>query len=236
MEAGQKSKICENLNIQATNNLGKYLGFPLKHKCSDRNQFKFVAERVIKKLAGWKAQLLSFAGKTILVKSVLSTIPNYVIQGAAFPSHLCDKLDKISRDFLWGTTQEKKKMHMVGWSKIIKIKEEGGLGIQAAKAKNIALLAKLNWRMYHERDSLWLKVLLNKYCTQARKNARDSDKLHCSVNWKAIKQGFPVFMKGIGWNVGNNSKLKFWSDNWVKGKSVRANSGTTPPSRASNHY
>ena len=52
-----------------------------------------------------------------------------------------------------------------GWSKIIKTKEEGGLGIQVAKAKNIALLAKLNWRMYHERDSLWSKVLLNKYCT-----------------------------------------------------------------------
>ena len=104
------------------------------------------------------------------------------MQGAALPSHLCDKLDKISRDFLWSTTQEKKKMHMVGWSKIIKTKEEGGLGIQVAKAKNIALLAKLNWRMYHEPDSLWSKVLLNKYCTQARKNARDPDKLTCFVN------------------------------------------------------
>ena len=104
VEAGQKSKICENLNIQATNNLGKYLGFPLKHKCSDRNQFKFVAERVINKLAGWKAQLLSFARKTVLVKAVMSAIPNYVMQGSTLPSYLCDKLDKISRDFLWGPT------------------------------------------------------------------------------------------------------------------------------------
>ena len=55
VEAGLKSKISENLNIQATNNLGKYLGFPLKHKGSDWNQFKFVAERVINELAGWKA-------------------------------------------------------------------------------------------------------------------------------------------------------------------------------------
>ena len=39
---------------------------------------------------------------------------------------------------------------MVGWSKIIKSKEEGGLGIQAARTKNIVLLSKLNWRMYHE--------------------------------------------------------------------------------------
>ena len=55
VEVGLKSKICENLNIQATNNLGKYLGFPLKHKGSDWNQFKFVTKRVINKLAGWKA-------------------------------------------------------------------------------------------------------------------------------------------------------------------------------------
>lgn len=65
----------------------------------------------------------------------MSAIPNYVMQGAALSTHLCDKLDKISRDFLWGTTQEKKKMHMVGWNKIIKTKEEGGLGLSGSKGK-----------------------------------------------------------------------------------------------------
>lgn len=74
--------------------------------------------------------------------------------------------------------------------------------------------------MYHECDSLWVKILLNQYCTHARRNSRDLDKLPCLVNWKAIKQGFPVFMKGICWNVGSNSKLSFWLDDWVKGKSV----------------
>lgn len=38
----------------------------------------------------------------------MSSIPNYVMQGVALPSHLCEKLDKISRDFLWGTTKKKK--------------------------------------------------------------------------------------------------------------------------------
>jgi len=32
-----KDKICENLNIQATNNFGKYLGFPIRHKGAPRN-------------------------------------------------------------------------------------------------------------------------------------------------------------------------------------------------------
>ena len=131
-----KGRICGNLNIQATTNLGKYLGFPLKHKNAERNQYNFIVERVINRLARWKSKFLSFAGRTILVKSVMSAMPNHVMQGVALPSHLCEKLDKINRDFLWGhSTDGKKRMHLVRWNKIIKPKEKGGLGIHSAKEK-----------------------------------------------------------------------------------------------------
>ena len=96
----------------------------------------------------------------MLIKSVMSTIPNHVMQGAVLLVHVCKKLDKINCDFLWRSTDERRKMHMVSWSKIVRSKEEGGLGIQEARAKNIALLSKLNWRMYHEQDTLWAKVIL----------------------------------------------------------------------------
>ena len=142
-----KDKICETLGIQATSQLGKYLGFPLKHKGTGRNQYNFVVDRIISKLTGWKSKLLSFASITVLVNSVMTAIPKYVMQGTALPTHLCNKIDKINRDFLWGSIEEKRRLHLVGWSKIIKSKEEGGLGIQAARAKNIAKLAKLNWRL-----------------------------------------------------------------------------------------
>ena len=104
---------------------------------------------------------------------------------------------------------------------VIKPKEEGGLGIQVTRAKNIALLAKLNWRLYQERESLWAKILLSEYCSQHWRNSEDPDKLPCSYNWAAVKVGFPVFEKGIYWNVGNNTNLKFWGSNWVKGSAVR---------------
>lgn len=48
-----KEKVCENLSIQATSNLGKYLG-----------QFNFVVDRMLTKLAEWKIKFLSFAGRT----------------------------------------------------------------------------------------------------------------------------------------------------------------------------
>ena len=185
--------VCEKLGIHATSDFGKYLGFPIRHRGSDRNRFKFVVERVMSKLAGWTASFLSFAGRTVLIKSVMSAIPTYVMQGAALPSHLCEKLDKLNRNFFWGTTDEKRKIHLVGWNKILKSKEEGGLGIQALKGKNIAMLAKLNWRILQEKEALWAKVILNKYCSASRRRANDPDRLPSSPNWQAIKFGFPTF-------------------------------------------
>ena len=86
-------------------------------------------------------------------------------------------------------------MHLVGLNKIIQPKEVGGLGIQAAMAKNAALLTKLNWRMYQENDSLWAKVILSKYCSSDRRKAKDPDKLPASSNWKAIKVAFKPLKK-----------------------------------------
>ena len=53
----------------------------------------------MKKLAGWKTKFLSFAGRAVLVKSVMSAVPNHVMQGVNLPRHLCDKLDKITKKF-----------------------------------------------------------------------------------------------------------------------------------------
>lgn len=90
---------------------------------------------------------------------------------------------------------EKKKMHLVGWNKFVKPREDKGLRIQAAKAKNIALHAKLNWRMYQDQDAPWAKIILKKYCSTLSVRSRDPNKLPSSPNWKAIKVGFPTFSK-----------------------------------------
>lgn len=95
-----KEDICNILDISETSALWKYLGFPLNHKGATRNRFNFIAERVISKLAGWKARFLSSVRRNVLIKFVMTAVPNHVMQGAALSTHLCDKLDKINRDFL----------------------------------------------------------------------------------------------------------------------------------------
>ena len=97
-----------------------------------------------KKLAGWKANLLSMVGRAVLIQSSLSTVPAYVMQCAHLPERILSGIDRVNRNFLWGTSNASRKIHWVGWQKVTKSKEEGGLGFQTAKGQNIALLAKLN--------------------------------------------------------------------------------------------
>ena len=72
-----RSSLCGILGVASTPNLGKYLGFPLKSCGRSSNDFNFVVEKVQAKLSSWKSQLLSPAGRVILIQSVTSAIPNY---------------------------------------------------------------------------------------------------------------------------------------------------------------
>jgi len=79
------------------------------------------------------------------------------------PSHILHKLDQYQRNFLWGTTLEKKKLHLVKWNDITRPKNIGGLGIQKLRDKNNALLASLAWRLFNSPNAMWAKVILSKY-------------------------------------------------------------------------
>ena len=57
-----KEEVCDKLGIRVTHDIGKYLGFPFRHRGVARNPYKFIVEKVMSKLVGWKAKYLSFAG------------------------------------------------------------------------------------------------------------------------------------------------------------------------------
>lgn len=124
--------------------MGKYLDFSLKHSGSQGQDFGFVLDRVKKKLAGWKASLLSMAGKMVLIQAFSSTIPTYVMQNVQLPEKILKGIDRVNKNFLWGSTDNSRKMHWVNWEKVTTPKDLGGLGLQKTKGRNTALLAKLN--------------------------------------------------------------------------------------------
>ena len=56
------------------------------------------------------------AGRCVLTNFVTSTILAYVMQGTILPARIHNALDKINRNFIWGSTDERRKIHLVGWN------------------------------------------------------------------------------------------------------------------------
>ena len=81
----------------------------------------------------------------MLTQTRLSTIPNYAMQCESLLGKVTQSIDRLCRNFIWGSTDNKKKLHLISWKKITTEKKYGVLGLQSAKEKNVALLAKLNW-------------------------------------------------------------------------------------------
>lgn len=83
------------------------------------------------------------AGRLIILKSVLESIPIYWLNLFKIPSAVIAKIDKIRKDFLWnGSNPNHRKLHLIKWDKVCKDKKIGGLGIASIKWKNLSLLAK----------------------------------------------------------------------------------------------
>lgn len=77
-----------------------------------------------------------------LIQSVSSAIPNYAMQTAKLPVTTCNAIDKLNKGFLWGDSENKKKVHLARWDLVCQPKSLGGLGIKKTVKMNQALLAK----------------------------------------------------------------------------------------------
>lgn len=122
-------------------------------------------EKVQAKLDGWKSKCLSPAERLVLIKVAMISIPEYIMQCHKLPVKVCEEVNKLVRDFLWGSIVDKKKIHLVEWNKVTNPLNLGGLGICEMKARNSDLLAKLCWWIASSPDMPWAQMLTCKYLT-----------------------------------------------------------------------
>lgn len=209
--------ITAETGIGSTRELGKYLGMPVLQKRINKDTFGEVLERVSSRLSGWKSRSLSLAGRITLTKAVLMSIPIHTMSSILLPASLLEQLDKVSRNFLWGSTVEKRKQHLLSWKKVCRPKAAGGLGLRASKDMNRALLAKVGWRLLNDKVSLWARVLRRKYkVTDVHDSSWLVPKATWSSTWRSIGVGLREGVaKGLGWVPGDGKSIRFWSDRWI---------------------
>lgn len=96
-----------------------------------------------KKLSGWNLNQISQGGRYVLIKSVLSSLPVYLLQVLNPPLSVFKAIETLMARCLWGSSDSSKKIHWTNWSKISKPYGEGGLNIKSLKDMSTAFASKL---------------------------------------------------------------------------------------------
>nr|XP_029145202.1 uncharacterized protein LOC114924525 [Arachis hypogaea] len=137
----------------------KYLGIQLGANPRLVKTWKPIIDKVEQKLSVWKSKTLSRAGKLVLIKSVLNSLPVYYLSLYKMPKAVAEKLISLQRRFLWSKEDGRLGMTMVRWKVVQTPKKFGGLGVGDAMVRNTTLLFKWWWRFSKEDCPLWKKVV-----------------------------------------------------------------------------
>ena len=103
-----------------------------------------IIQKIKAKTQALGSKWLNIAGKTVLIRSILSSYPIYTSSMILAPKTVMNNICKEIRKFLWqGGKSQSKKFHLVKWDTVKQAKNQGGLGIRDPEQMSRAMGAKL---------------------------------------------------------------------------------------------
>ena len=129
----------------------------------DCNSF---VEKLVSRIRGIGVRKISYAGRIVLIRSVLSTLHCYWARIFVIPLTVIKKIEAICRRFLWSGQENGEKMALVAWETICKPRKQGGLDIIRFYNWNLAAIAKYVWWISEKKDNLWVKWVHSIYIKQ----------------------------------------------------------------------
>jgi hypothetical protein len=108
--ASVKGNIKVILEVTTESLKEKYLGNPSNVGRSKNGAFRYLKDRIWKRLQGRMEKALSGGGKEILIKSVIQAIPTYSMVVFRLPRGLCDHITTLVSKFWWGSKNGERKV------------------------------------------------------------------------------------------------------------------------------
>ena len=185
----------------------------MHHRQLLNSEWSKVEECFEKKLSCWKAKYLSYGGRLVLLNSVLSSLPMFMMSFFEVPKGVLKNLDHFRSRFFWQRSFDKHKYRLAKWDILCRPKDQGGLGILNLQLQNKCLLAKWLVNLLNT-NSLWQDLLTNKYL-RSKSLSQVKAKPYDSHFWRGLmKIKDEVLAKG-SFEIKDGSKARFWEDTWV---------------------
>ena len=173
-----------------------YLGLPLTLGRLKVVHVQRVVDNSRSRLAGWQGKLLNIVGRRELVRSVMSSIPTYLLTALKAPKQHFQEIDIALRWFLWaGDSELTSGKCKVAWTLVAWPTEFGGLGILDLERFSRAL--RLRW--------LWF-------------NWTNPERPWNGTELPVGSVDISLFNAATTVTVHNGRKASFWLSSWLNGQ------------------
>ena len=171
--------------------------------------FGFIKDRIWDKINSWSNKCLSKAGREVMIKSILQSIPSYIMSIFLLPNKLVDAIEKMINVFWWGHGGNMRRgVHWISWERLSVHKNFGGMGFKDLTSFNVAMLGKQGWRFQTDSSSLVCRLFKAKYFPNsdfiASKIGHNS-----SYVWRRIFSAKIVIKQGARWHIGSGVNIPF---------------------------
>ena len=169
-----------------------------------------INERIRSKVRGWSERNLACAGREVLLKSVVQSIPTYSMSCFQLTKKVCTGISSCMAKYWWSSSIDKRALHGLSWDKLASPKIKGGMGFKDLPLFNLAMLGKQGWRLLTHPHSLCARVLKGKYFPL-------TDFMHATVpknasaTWRAIIAGREALKVGLVRRIGDGSSVSIWN-------------------------
>ena len=192
-----------------------YLGYFIKPSGYFVKDWLWLIKKFENRIQHWSFKLLSLGGRLVPIRVVLASLSVYWLSLVPLPKSIFRKLKSLIFDFLWGSTGNKKKLHLADWTSLSKPTSQGGWGIKNLECFNTSLRLKSFWLALWG-NGLWLKLISVKYLKKNNVLSwiwfKAFSARGVSVIWKGFISTISWFGSGLTWMVGNGESTRVGLD------------------------
>jgi hypothetical protein len=138
---------------------------PLHYTNLRKKDLQPIIDKIIKRIAGWKGRLISYAGRLTLLKACLVSVPIYLMSIIEFPKWAIAMINSQMAHFLWNNNEDSHKYHLANWQLVAQKREVGGFDIHDMRNLNLSLLSSWIFRYGLHTNSMWVRIVNHKYNT-----------------------------------------------------------------------
>lgn len=166
MEAREVKRIVDVSGYKLSRMPFHYLGVPISMKRLNKDDESKLIEKMTSRIRTWSTRNLSYAGRIMLINSVLMAIQTYWSQIVVLPNKIFKSIINVCRAFLWKSKADFAGLGAIAWEHICYPKKAGGLGLRNLRCWNKAVMLKHVWALDQKKESLWLQWIHHVYLKQ----------------------------------------------------------------------